>query len=207
MLYYLWNEFYFVLHCLGYVYHDLYWTQTYQNLDNFGYCWCSCHLLVLYDMIYIWTLSAWFLYIILIMHLQQQECWSCNFVLKILHNHTLVNYFYGNMCTHNHISLNLWCLYCCQLSSLLFEFDHLHMDEIIFVLQLVEWIVYFRKYVCGMYEFIFAYLLSYSFLHICLYVILLYSIYHLFHFFEYFLNKFWVNDLDDLYTDISFIIV
>ena len=42
--------------------------------------------------------------------LQQQECWSCNFVLKILCNHTMVKYFYGNMCTHNHISLNLWCL-------------------------------------------------------------------------------------------------
>ena len=94
------------------------------------------------------------------MHLQQQECWSCNFVLKILCNHTMVNYFYGNMCTHNHISSNLWCPYCCELSSLLFECDHLHVDEIVFVLQLVEWIVNFIKSVCGMYELIFAYLLS-----------------------------------------------
>ena len=62
------------------------------------------------------------------MHLQQQECWSCNFVLKILHNHTMVNYFYGNMCTHNHISLNLSFVYCCQLSSFLFQCHHLHMD-------------------------------------------------------------------------------
>ena len=75
----------------------------------------------------------------------------------------MVNYFYGNMCTHNHISLNLWCVYCCQLSSFLFECHHFHMDEIVFVLQLVEWIVYFIKYVCAMYELIFAYLLSFSF--------------------------------------------
>ena len=81
-------------------------------------------------------------------------------------------------CTHNCISLNLWCLYCCELSSLLFECDHLHVDEIVFVLQLVEWIVYFIKSVCGMYELIFAYLLSFSCFHICLYVIFLCSIFH-----------------------------
>ena len=73
------------------------------------------------------------------------------------------NYFYGNMCTHIHIPLNLWCLYCCGLSSLSFDSHHLHEDEIIFVLQLVEWIVYFIISVCGMYEVIFAYLLSFSF--------------------------------------------
>ena len=111
---------------------------------------------------------------------------SCNFVLKILHNHTMVNYFYGNMCTHNCISLNLWYHYCCELSSLLFECDHLYVDEIIFVLQLVEWIVYFIKSVCGMYEVISAYLLSFSFFHICLYMIFLCSIFHFSHFVEYF---------------------
>ena len=110
-------------------------------------------------------------------------------------------------CAHIHISSNLWCLYCCELSFLLFDCDHLHVDEIIFVLQLVEWIVYFIKSVCGMYELIFVYLLSFSFFHICLYVIFLCSIFHFSHFFEYFLRKFWVSDLDDLYTDISFIIV
>ena len=141
------------------------------------------------------------------MHLQQQECWSCNFVLKILRNHTMVNYFCGNMCTHSHISLNLWCVYCCQLSSFWFECHHLHMDEIVFVLQLEEWIVYFMKYFCAMYELIFAYLLSFLFfpyLFICDFLIQHISFVP---FFEYFLHKFWVNDLDEIYTDISFIIV
>ena len=123
------------------------------------------------------------------MHWQQQECLSCNFVLKILCIHTMVNYFYCNICTHNHISLNLWCLYCCELSSLLFECDDLHVDEIVFVLQLVEWFVYFIKSVCGMYELIFAYLLSFSFFHVCLYVIFLCSIFH----FSHFLSTFWEN--------------
>ena len=52
-LYYLQDEFYFLLHCLGYVGHDLHHTQTYQNLDNFGHSCCICHLSVLYDMVYI----------------------------------------------------------------------------------------------------------------------------------------------------------
>ena len=72
------------------------------------------------------------------MHWQQQESSSCSFVLQILCNDMEANYFYGNMCTHIHISSNLWCLYCCELSSLSFDSYHLHEDEIVFVLQLVE---------------------------------------------------------------------
>ena len=111
-------------------------------------------------------------------------------VLKILHNHIMVNYFYGNMCTHNQISSNLWYVYCCQLSSFWLECHHLHMDEIVFVLQLVEWMVNFIKYVCAMCELIFAYLLSFLFFHICLYVIFFYGIFHLFHFWNTFCTNF-----------------
>ena len=138
MLYCLQDEFYSLVHCLGYVGHDLHQTQTYQNLYNFGHSCCICHLLVLYDMVYICIPSVKFLYIILTMHWQQQECSSCSCVLQILCNDTEAHHFLGNMCTHIHISLILWYLYCCELSSLSFDSDHLHEDEIIFVLQLVE---------------------------------------------------------------------
>ena len=67
------------------------------------------------------------------------------------------------MCTHIHISLILWCLYCYEISSLSFDSDHLHEDEIVSVLQLVEWIVYFIISAFCMYEVMFAYLLSFSF--------------------------------------------
>ena len=72
------------------------------------------------------------------MHWQQQECSSCSCVLPILHIDTEANHFYGNMCTHIHISFILWCLYCYELPSLSFDSGHLHEDEIISVLQLVE---------------------------------------------------------------------
>ena len=61
-----------------------------------------------------------------------------------------------------------YCLFQCHLQ---------HMDGIVFVLQLVELIVYFIKYVCAMYELIFAYLLSCSFIfYISWYVIFFYGI-------------------------------
>ena len=82
-----------------------------------------------------------------------------------------------------------------------------HEDEIIFVLQLVEWIVYFIISVCGMYEVMFAYLLSFSFFHICLCHLLMGNISFFPLLFLHFLRKFRVNYLDELYTDISFIIV
>ena len=71
------------------------------------------------------------------MHWQQQECSSYSCVLQILHNDNEANHFCGNMCTHIHISSILWYLYCCELSSLSFDYDHLNEDEIVFVLQLV----------------------------------------------------------------------
>ena len=52
MLYSFHYEFYFLVHCLGYAGHDFHETQTYQNLDNFGHSCYICHLLVLYDKVY-----------------------------------------------------------------------------------------------------------------------------------------------------------
>ena len=71
----------------------------------------------------------------LIIHWQQQVCSSYS---QILHSYTMANRFYGNMCTHIHISLILLCFYCHELSFLSFHSDHLHQDEIICVLQLVQ---------------------------------------------------------------------
>ena len=72
------------------------------------------------------------------MHWQQQECSSYSSVLQILHSYTEANHLYGNMCRHIHISLILSCLHCHELSSLSFHSDHLHEDDIVSALQLVQ---------------------------------------------------------------------
>ena len=57
-----------------------------------------------------------------------------------------------------------------------------------------------------MYEVMFAYLLSFSFFHICLYVIFLCGIFHFVPFlFLHFWRKFRVNYIQELYTDLLFI--
>ena len=141
------------------------------------------------------------------MHWQQQECWSCNFVLKILCNHTAVNYFYGNMHTHPYffkslVSLLLWIIFfVIWLWSSPCGWDHfcpaISRMNCIFH-QICLWYVW--TYIC-----IFVIFLIFSYI---FYMWFSYAAYIIFPIFcEYFLRKFWVNDLDDLYTDISFIIV
>ena len=142
------------------------------------------------------------------MHWQQQECSSCSFVLQILCNDTEANYFYGNMCTHIHISLILWCLYCYELSSLSFHSYHLHEVEIIFCLAISRMnctfhhicLWYVQSYVC-----IFVIFLIFSYFFIC--HLLMQNISFFPFLFVHFLRKFKVNYIDELYTDISFIIV
>ena len=105
------------------------------------------------------------------MHWQQQECSSYSSVLQILHSFTEANHLYGNMCRHIHISSIPSCLYCHALSSLSFLSDiNLHEDDILSVLQLVQYIEYFIIFSLCMYEVMFAYLSSssfFSYLFIC----------------------------------------
>ena len=94
------------------------------------------------------------------MHWQQQVYSSYSCILQILHSYTMANHLYGSMCTHIHIPLILLCFYCHELSFLSFHSDHLHEDEIISVLQLVQWMAYFIIFSFCIYDVIFACLLS-----------------------------------------------
>ena len=199
MLYCLQDEFYFFVHCLGYVGHDLHKTQTYQNLYNFGHSCCICHLLAVYDMVYICIPS---------MLNFSTSFWQCIGNSRNVQVVVMSYKYYAIIlrqiisvatCAHRSIFLQfLWYLYCCELSSLSFDSDHLHEDEIVFVLQIVEWIAYFIISVFCMYEVMFAYLLSFSFFHICLCVIFLYGIFHFFPFlFLHFWRKFRVNYIQE----------
>ena len=126
--------------------------------------------------------------------------------MQILHTDTKANHLYGSMCTHVPNSLILWCLYCYEL-SLSFDSDHLHEDEIVFVLQLVEWIAYFIifflyvwSYVC-----IFVIFLNFSYLFVC--HLLIWNISFFPFLLLHFLRKCRLNYTHELYTDTSFIIV
>ena len=132
---------------------------------------------------------------------------GCNFVLKILHNGTMVIYFYGNMCTYNtYFFESLVCLllpivfflirvsssphgwhhFCPAISRMNCKFHQICL-------------CYVWTYIC-----IFVIFLLLSYLFICDFLLWPISFVP---FLEYFLHRFWVNDLDDIYTDISFIIV
>ena len=61
------------------------------------------------------------LYILLIMHWQQQECLSYSYFSGRLHIYTEANLLHKNMCRHIHTASILWFLQCNQLSSFWFN--------------------------------------------------------------------------------------
>ena len=110
------------------------------------------------------------------------------------------------MAAHIHISLILWCFYHYEFSFWLFYSYHLHEDEIICVLQLVQWMRCFIIFFC-IYDIICAYLFSVSLFCICVCVIVFYRICHFFYFYFCIFMKFQLNYMHKVYTYLSYIIV